>query len=131
MTSLTYGSSGSLNYNYDADGRRTGVSGTLATTGIPSPLSSLTYYNDNSLASIEGTSVTDNVVGNITGMNGPCPACYGTFSYDPRGNLQQSYTLVNGQPVTQDNSYDAFGRRYGTTVTTGSGPPPSATCTMA
>ncbi len=32
--------------------------------------------------------------------------------------------MVNGQWVTQDNSYDAFGRRYATTVTNGSGTTP-------
>ena len=121
VTSLTYGSLGSLRYNLDADGRRTGVSGTLAATVIPSPLSSLSYNNDNSLASIGGASVTNNPGGNITAMNGTCPTCYATFSYDARGHLQESVTLVSGQWVTQDNSYDALGRRYGTSQTTGGG----------
>jgi hypothetical protein len=71
-----------------------------------------------------GAAVTDNLGGNITAMSGGCPTCYGTFSYDPRGNLYQSYTLVAGQWVTQNDSYDAFGRRYGITVTTGSGTTP-------
>ena len=87
-------------------------------------MSSLTYNKDNSLATIAGAAVTDNLGGNITAMSGGCPTCYGTFSYDPRGNLYQSYTLVAGQWVTQNDSYDAFGRRYGISVTTGSGTTP-------
>lgn len=129
VKSLTYKTSGgttlgTLSYNYDPDGQRTGVSGTLATTGIPSALGPLVYNNDNSLASIGGTSVSNDALGDITGMNGPCPTCYGTFTYDPRGNLQEAYTLVSGQWVTADYFYDAFGRRYGTTVTTTNGTTP-------
>ncbi len=44
----------------------------------------------------------------------------GSFLWDERGHLFQSITTVDGQSLTEQNFYDAVGRRYAKTVT-GSG----------
>jgi len=117
-----------LTYNYDGDGRRTTVSGSLASTGIAGA-QTLTYNADNSLATVGRISVTNNAVGAITALSGGCPACNGTFSYDSRGHLLESDTIAYGTTLTQDNYYDALGRRYQTCVTNGSGNNPTGLCT--
>ncbi len=103
MTSITYGSLGSLNYAYDADGQRTGVSGSLAASSIPAP-QTFTYNADNSLAKVGSSTVSNDQGGNITCIGGS--GC-GTFSYDERGSLQQWQTAT----YAVDYSYDALGRR--------------------
>ena len=105
---------GTLTYNYDADGRQSGVGGTLATIAIPAT-QSFTYYNDNSLEKV-GTSAVNND-GNGSIKSG----AVGTFMWDERDHLYQSSTLVGGQAVTQTNYYDALGRRYEVSQQTGSG----------
>ncbi len=103
MTSITYGSLGTLMYDYDADGRRTGVSGSFARTGIPAQ-GSMTYNADNSLVTLNSVGVTNDKGGNITciGSSG-CPQ----FAYDAMGHLSQ--VPFNG--ATLGYVYDDFGRR--------------------
>jgi hypothetical protein len=118
VTSITYKTGvgatiGTLNYGYDADGRRVSVGGSLARTNLPLA-QSFSYYPDNSLETLGSITVINDNDGNITCMSTTCPQ----FSYDARGNLQQA--VPNG--VTLDYSYDALGRRYkfatGLTTTT-------------
>src|SRR5579875_77036 len=52
--SIAYGSLGSLTYAYDSDGRRTGVSSSLAASSIPGP-QTFTYNADSSLAKSNNT----------------------------------------------------------------------------
>jgi len=104
---------GTLTYNYDGDGRRFAVGGTLATTSIPAA-QTFGYNNDDSLSKIGALTVTNDNDGNISS------GAAGAFTYDERGHLQQSITTVNGQSLTEQNFYDAVGRRYAKTVT-GSG----------
>jgi RHS repeat-associated protein len=105
VTSLSYGSLGSLTYGYDADGHRTSVGGGFAYTNIPAAISSISYNADNSPALINGSAgVGNDNDGYITCIGGnTCPE----FSYDSRGHLQQ----WAANPYTIDYSYDAFGRR--------------------
>src|SRR5581483_887958 len=60
VTSLTYGSLGTLTYGYDADGRRTSMGGSLAKTNIPAGISSITYRADNSPSLIAGAAGVSN-----------------------------------------------------------------------
>jgi RHS repeat-associated protein len=105
VTSLSYGSLGSLTYGYDADGHRTSVGGGFAYTNIPAAISSISYNADNSPALINGSAgVSNDNDGDITCIGGnTCPE----FSYDSRGHLQQ----WEANPYTINYSYDAFGRR--------------------
>jgi hypothetical protein len=45
-------SAGNLSYSYDLNGRRAGVSGTLATTQLPAAVNSATYNADNQLTAL-------------------------------------------------------------------------------
>jgi YD repeat-containing protein len=49
VTSLSYGTLGTLNYGYDADGRRVSVGGSLASLPAPQPTQSFSFNPDNSL----------------------------------------------------------------------------------
>jgi RHS repeat-associated protein len=106
LTNMTYqlGATtlGTLNYAYDAAGKRTQVSGSLARTGLPPPLTAATYDNANQIASWNGTPFTYDNDGNLTndGTN--------TYSWNARGQL-----VGTAGPVDAAFSYDAVGRRTG------------------
>ncbi|HKD65539.1 MAG TPA: hypothetical protein VKB84_01775 [Candidatus Binataceae bacterium] len=59
MTSLNYGTPGTLTYGYDADNRRTSVGGSLASVPTPQPTQSFTYNPDNSLKTVGSSAVTN------------------------------------------------------------------------
>jgi RHS repeat-associated protein len=83
-------SAGNLSYSYDLNGRRAGVSGTLATTQLPAAVNSATYNADNQL-----TTLND-------GVN--------SYTWDDRNHLVSANS--NGATFV----YDGFGRRYGKTI---------------
>jgi hypothetical protein len=107
VTSLSYGSLGTLTYGYDADGRRVSVGGSLANMPTPQPAQSFTYNPDNSLKTVGSSAVANDNDGNILCIAGNL-CSPNEFSYDERGHLQQ--WVAN--PYTVDYSYDALGRRY-------------------
>ncbi|HKD65542.1 MAG TPA: hypothetical protein VKB84_01790 [Candidatus Binataceae bacterium] len=63
------------------------MAGSLAKTGIPAAISTLTYHPDNLLATVGSTSVSSDNNGNIKCI-GSCTTGE-LFSYDPRGHLIQ------------------------------------------
>ena len=104
VTSLTYGSLGTLMYDYDADGRRTNLGGSLAATTIPA-VQTFSYNADNSLKTLGSVTVGNDNDGDITCLTGT--SC-GEFSYDARGHMGN--LTIDALSVTYN--YDAFGRRY-------------------
>lgn len=88
---------GNLTYSYDELGRRVGVGGSFARTGLPQPVTSATYDAANELTIWNGT----------------------TISYDFNGNMLSDGTNAltwnaRNQLVSLNNvglQYDAFGRR--------------------
>jgi RHS repeat-associated protein len=104
LTSLTYRTGamtlGDLSYAYDAGGRRVRVGGTWARTGVPQPVSSISYDAGNRLANWGGTPLTYDDAGNLTsdGLT--------SFAWDARNQLA-GLTGTASQTFT----YDAFGRR--------------------
>ena len=71
LTSITYTKGattiGDLTYTYDAAGRRTSVSGSLAATDLPAAVASAVYNANNQLTSWAGTALTYDLNGNMTG----------------------------------------------------------------
>jgi RHS repeat-associated protein len=108
VTSLSYGSLGTLTYGYDADGRRVSVSGSLASLPAPQPTQSFSFNPDNSLKTVGASAVTNDNDGDILCITGNICSPGNEFSYDELGHLQQ--WVAN--PYTVDYSYDALGRRY-------------------
>lgn len=93
-----------LTYSYDLAGRRVGVGGTLASTQLPTAVSSATYNANNQLTQWDSTAMTYDANGNTLndGMN--------SYVWDARNRL-----------VSADNggarfSYDPLGRRVSKTV---------------
>jgi len=93
-----------LAYSYDLDGRRSGVSGSLASTQLPAAVSSAVYNADNQLTQWGSTTMTYDADGNTLndGTN--------TYTWDARNDL-----------VSADNNgasfvYDGLGRRFGKTM---------------
>lgn len=93
-----------LEYTYDLAGRRTSVSGSLASTQLPAAVSNAVYNADNQLTQWGSTSLTYDADGNTLndGTN--------TYVWDARNRL-----------VSADNNgaafaYDALWRRIGKTV---------------
>ena len=103
VTGITYklGSTilGDVNYAYDAAGRETSRGGSLARTGLPSPVSTTTYNTNNQLTSWAGATLSYDGNGNLTsdGMN--------SFVWNARNQLA---SVNSGASTFQ---YDAFGRR--------------------
>jgi RHS repeat-associated protein len=104
VTGITYSSGGSqlgnLTYSYDADGRVTSRGGTMASTGMPAPISGNTFNAANEMTSFNGTPLSYDANGNLTsdGTN--------TYTWDARNHL----TGISG-PVPASFLYDALGRR--------------------
>jgi YD repeat-containing protein len=93
-----------LTYTYDLAGRRTSVSGTLASTQLPAAVSSAVYNANNQLVQWGSTAITYDLNGNTLsdGAN--------TYVWDARNRL-----------VSADNngasfSYDPLGRRVSKTM---------------
>ncbi len=97
--------SGNLTYQYDADGRRAFVGGTLARTGIPQPVASATYDVANQLTQWAGASLTYDADGNVASDGAS------TYTWDARNQLAS----ISGG-TTASFQYDAFGRRTTKTV---------------
>src|SRR5260370_4620259 len=106
LNSLTYqlgGTTlGALIYNYDAAGRRTQMSGSLARTGLPPALTAATYDVDNEVASWNGTPFSYDNDGNLTNDGSK------TYTWNARGQL-----VGMAGPVNAAFSYDPVGRRTG------------------
>ncbi len=110
LTGLNYqlgsNSLGTLNYTYDAVGRRTQVSGTLARTEFPSTLTSATYDTANELTNWNGTAITYDANGNMTSDGSRA------FTWNARNQLSG----IGGGASFQ---YDAVSRRTNKTVSGG------------
>jgi YD repeat-containing protein len=109
MTGLTYSANGSqlggLTYAYDADGRRTSVSGSLAAVSLPAAASGNTFNADNEMTGFNGQKLTYDANGGLLsdGAN--------TYTWDARGHLS-----AIGGGGTASFVYDAFGRRMAKTI---------------
>jgi RHS repeat-associated protein len=108
LTGIDYqnasGELGNLAYTYDAAGWRTSVSGTLASTQLPSAVSSATYNANNQLTSWNGAAMTYDLNGKTLndGTN--------TYTWDARNRL------VSANSGGAGFSYDALGRRASKTL---------------
>jgi RHS repeat-associated protein len=110
LTGLTYSLAGNvlgnLAYAYDADGRRTQMSGSWARTGMPNPTTNTAVYNAaNELSNWNGATLAYDASGNMTsdGTN--------AYTWDPRNQLAS----ISGN-FTASFQYDPFGRRLGKTI---------------
>lgn len=88
---------GSLTYTYDAAGRSLQKTGSLATTGFPSPVASAVYDVANELTNWNGTPITYDANGNIQNDG------VATYTWNGRNQL--------GSRGTASYGYDAYGRR--------------------
>ena len=96
---------GDLIYSYDANGQRTGVSGTLAKVDLPTTLTSATYGSANRLTNWDGMAITYDANGNITNDG------QRTYTWDAKNRL----VAISGG-ATASFQYDAFGRRIAKTI---------------
>jgi RHS repeat-associated protein len=103
LTGINYqlagASLGNLTYAYDADGRRTQVGGSWASTGMPLPVSTTAYNAANELTQWGTANLFYDANGNMTsdGTN--------SFTWDARNQLA---SVNSGIDTFQ---YDPFGRR--------------------
>jgi RHS repeat-associated protein len=108
LTGLTYtlGSNtlGNLTYSYDLVGRRTGVGGSLAQTGLPLGISSASYNANNQLTQWGTANLFHDANGNMTSD--------GTNSYT--WNARNQLASMNFNNVSFQ--YDGYGRRTGKTI---------------
>ena len=95
---------GDLAYTYDQAGRRISESGSLASLGIPSSVSSATYDADNRLTNWNGIPLAYDANGNL--------GSYGSSSYSWNTRDELIGTSDGGGSF----SYDAFGRRTSQTA---------------
>ncbi|MBF6570938.1 MAG: RHS repeat protein [Candidatus Binataceae bacterium] len=120
LTQLSYtagsNSLGQINYTYDADGRLTGASNSLASLNVPATEGPNYYSSTNQVTSWNGTVATSDSASNLT----TDPTTGATFAWDARNQL----TSVTGGPAGSfAASYDAILRRdsqttaYGGTTT--------------
>lgn len=109
LTGISYANGsttvGNLSYAYDNAGRRTQISGTLASMNLPATLTSTNYDADNRLTNWSGTTLTYDANGNLTGDGSL------TYGWDSRGRL-----VALAGTTTASFAYDATGRRTGKTV---------------
>ena len=96
---------GDLAYQYDAAGRRTQESGSLARRTMPTAVASATYNAANRLTAWGGTALAYDANGNLTSDGSR------TYTWDSRNRLR----TVAGS-ATASFAYDAFGRRSSATV---------------
>ena len=109
LTSIAYtkGAStlGDLAYGYDAAGRRTALWGSYGRTGLPAATTASASYNaDNQLISWNGTSLSYDPNGNLTG--------YGSQSFTWNDRNQLSATSAGSSSF----SYEGLGRRVSKTI---------------
>jgi RHS repeat-associated protein len=97
---------GNLQYDRDALGRLTTLSGSYARTSLPEALSEATYDADNELTSLEGHTYSYDSDGNLT-SNGSS-----TYTWNDRNQL----TDITQGTKTWDYAYDPFGRRIDKTA---------------
>ena len=104
LTGITYklgtNTLGNLTYGYDLAGRRMGVGGSYARTGVPAAASAASYNVNNQLTNWKGATLTYDLNGNLTsdGTN--------TYTWNARNQL----VTISGA-VNASFQYDAFGRR--------------------
>ena len=100
---------GNLTYAYDADGRRTVVGGALAAVHLPSNVagSGTTYNADNEQIKFNGTSLTYDAAGQLTGDG------TNTYTWDARHQLTK---ISQGSTTIATFVNDAFGRRMSKTI---------------
>jgi len=109
VTGITYSMGGNqlgnLNYSYDTDGRVTGKTGSLSSTGMPTAASGNAFNADNAMTAFNGATLSYDANGNLTsdGTN--------AYTWDARNHL----TAISGGS-TASFVYDAFGRRMQKTV---------------
>src|SRR6266581_8793072 len=109
LTGITYtlgaNTLGNLTYTYDLAGRRAGVGGSYARTGVPQAASPATYNVNNQLTNWKGTNLTSDANGNLTndGTN--------TYTWNARNQL----AAISGG-VAASFQYDPFGRRVSKTI---------------
>jgi RHS repeat-associated protein len=106
LTGITYKDPGgepigNLEYERDADGRVSTVSGTLARTSLPIALGAASYDAANELSSREGQTFTYDADGNLTSDG------TSSYTYNDRNELSE---LTQGSN-TWSYAYDPFGRR--------------------
>jgi RHS repeat-associated protein len=109
LTSITYTkgqtSLGDLAYGYDQAGRRTGLWGSFARTGLPAATASNATYNaDNRLTKWNGTTLSYDANGNL--------AAFGSQTYTWNDRNQLSATSGGAASF----AYDGLGRRVSRTV---------------
>jgi RHS repeat-associated protein len=104
LVGITYSHTGTdlgdLNYTYDADSRRSSVSGSLASVVIPSPVAGATYDAGNELTNWNGVSLSYDANGNTLddGLH--------AYSWNTRNQL-----IAINSGGSASYRYDAFGRR--------------------
>ncbi|HEY9157294.1 RHS repeat-associated core domain-containing protein [Candidatus Binatus sp.] len=96
---------GDLEYNYDADGRVIGKTGSFAQTNLPQPVTGNTFNADNEMTAFNGTPLNYDANGNLTddGTN--------TYTWDARNQLTAMSGGANASFI-----YDGFGRRMSKNV---------------
>jgi RHS repeat-associated protein len=110
LTSITHKQGGNtigdLTYEYDANGRRTRVGGSLARSITPQPLSTATYNAANQQLSFGSQTLTYDLNGNLTsdGQN--------TYSWDARNRLSS----ITGAGANASFQYDSARRRTSKTI---------------
>ncbi len=109
LTSITYTKGqttlGDLAYGYDGAGRRTGVWGAFARTGLPSATTQNAIYNaDNELTSWNGTAASYDADGNLTSFGSQ------TYTWNDRNQLAST------SAGSSSFAYDALGRRLSKTI---------------
>ena len=106
LSSLSYARSGvslgNITYEYDANGRRLSMGGSLARTELPPALTSATYNAANQLTNWSGTTLTYDANGNLVSDGSS------TLTWSVRDDLTSIGTASFG--------YDAMGRRISRTV---------------
>jgi RHS repeat-associated protein len=109
LTGITYAAGstalGDVSYSYDPSGNRSTVGGSWARTGLPQPVGSASYDAANQLTTWNGTPITYDANGNLTGDG------TSTYSWDSRGQLSE----ITGA-VSASFAYDGLGRRAQKTV---------------
>jgi RHS repeat-associated protein len=109
LTALTYTKGptvlGNLTYGYDDAGRRSGVGGTFARTGLPQPVASASYNAANQLTQWSTSTLTYDANGNLTNDG------VTSSTWDARNRL----VSVSGGS-TASFQYDALDRRISKTI---------------
>jgi RHS repeat-associated protein len=97
---------GNLTYDYDLAGRRIGVGGSFARTGLPQQVPTATYNASNQQTGFGSQTQTYDLNGNLTsdGTN--------TYTWNARNQLAS----ITGPGISANFQYDALGKRIGKTL---------------